>query len=137
MAIDTEKAGPPAGDRSGLVDRVKRILIEPKVEWGRIDAEQTSVGEIFRGWVLIFAAIPAVAGAIGGLLFGYSAFGVTYRPSVIETAGPAITPYVLTLVGDFVLALIIDLLAPHFGGTPSRFQALQVTTNSAPAARAA
>src|SRR3546814_13748382 len=64
MAIDTEKAGPPAGDRSGLVDRVKRILIEPKVEWGRIDAEQTSVGEIFRGWVLIFAALPAVAGAI-------------------------------------------------------------------------
>src|SRR3546814_14913548 len=98
MAIDTEKAGPPAGDRSGLVDRVKRILIEPKVEWGRIDAEQTSVGEIFRGWVLIFAAIPAVAGAIGGLLFGYSAFGVTSRPSVIGTAGSAVHQYVLTPV---------------------------------------
>src|SRR3546814_743095 len=134
MAIDTEKAGPPAGDRSGLVDRVKRILIEPKVEWGRIDAEQTSVGEIFRGWVLIFAAIPAVAGAIGGLLFGYSAFGVTYRPSVIETAGSAITQYVLTLVGVFVLALIIDWLAPHFGGTRSRVQAMKVAAYSATAA---
>src|SRR3546814_19206558 len=89
-AIDTEKAGPPAGDRSGLVDRVKRILLEPKVDWGRIDAEPTSVGEIFRGWVLIFAAIPSVAGAIGGLLFGYSAFRVTYRPSGIETAGSEI-----------------------------------------------
>src|SRR3546814_13522258 len=126
MAIDTEKAGPPAGDRSGLVDRVKRILIEPKVEWGRIDAEQTSVGEIFRGWVLIFAAIPAVAGAIGGLLFGHSAFGVTYRPSVIATAGSALTQYVLTLVSVFVLACLIHWPAPPFRRPRRRCHARRV-----------
>ena len=134
MAVETEKAGPPAGDRSGLVGRVKRILIEPKAEWERIDAEQTSVGEIFKSWVLVLAALPAVAGAIGGLLFGYSAFGVTYRPSVIETIGSAITQYVLTLIGVFVLALIIDWLAPHFGGTRSRIQAMKVAAYSATAA---
>src|SRR3546814_21014116 len=90
MAIDTEKAGPPGGDRSGLVDRVKRILIEPKVEWGRIDGEQTSVGELFRGWVLIFAAIPAFACAIGGPLFGYRAFCVHSCPSGFQAAWYAI-----------------------------------------------
>jgi hypothetical protein len=134
MTVESKNAGPPAGDRSGLVNRVKHILIEPKAEWERIDAEPSSVAEIFRGWVLILAAIPAVASAVGGLVFGYSAFGVTYRPSVLEAVGSAVTQYVLTLVGVFVLALVIDWLAPQFGGTRSRVQAMKVAAYSATAA---
>ncbi len=134
MTVDTQNAEPPSSDRSGLVDRVKRILMEPMAEWARIDAEPASVAEIFKGWVLVLAAIPAVASAVGGLLFGYSALGITYRPSLVEAAGSAVTQYVLTLVGVFVLALIIDWLAPQFGGTRSRVQAMKVAAYSATAA---
>lgn len=134
MTIDVQNAEPPSNDRSGLVGRVKRILIEPKAEWARIDAEPSSVGEIFKGWVLVLAAIPAVASAVGGLLFGYSLLGITYRPSLVEAVGSAIIQYVLTLVSVFALALIIDWLAPQFGGTRDRVQAMKVAAYSATAA---
>lgn len=134
MTIDIQNAEPPLNDRSGIVDRVKRILIEPKAEWARIDSEPSSVGEIFKGWVLVLAAIPAVASAVGGLLFGYSLLGITYRPSLVEAVGSAIIQYVLTLVSVFALALIIDWLAPQFGGTRDRVQAMKVAAYSATAA---
>jgi hypothetical protein len=123
MTIETDNAGPPRVEGSGLVERAKRIILQPKVEWERIDVEPASVGEIFRDWVLILAAIPALAGLIGALVFGYSFLGVTYRPSIIEALGSAITQYVLTVAGVFVLALIIDALAPKFGGAQNRVQA--------------
>lgn len=133
MTIETENTGLPRTEKTGLVERAKRIIIQPKVEWERIDAEPTSVGEIFRNWVLILAAIPPVAGLIGAMVFGYSFLGVTYRPSLIEALGSAITQYVLTVAGVFVLALIIDALAPKFGGTQNRVQAMKVAAYSATA----
>ena len=42
--------------------------------------------------------------------------------------------YVLTLVGVYVLSLIIDALAPTFGGTKSPIQALKVAAYSSTAA---
>jgi hypothetical protein len=45
----------------------------------------------------------------------------------------AIARYVLGLAGVYVLALIIDALAPSFGGTRNRVQALKVVAYSATA----
>ncbi|HEY0311683.1 MAG TPA: Yip1 family protein [Allosphingosinicella sp.] len=117
----------------GMVGRIKRILLEPKAEWARIDAEPETVAGIFTKWVLILAAIPAVAGLIGALVFGYGAFGFVYRPAVAVAVGGAVLRYVLTLCGVFVLALIIDGLAPQFGGTKNRVQAMKVAAYSATA----
>ncbi|HMC91654.1 MAG TPA: Yip1 family protein, partial [Allosphingosinicella sp.] len=117
----------------GMVGRIKRILLEPKSEWARIDAEPDTVAGIFTRWVLILAAIPAVAGLIGALVFGYGAFGFVYRPSVTEAVGGAVVRYVFTIVGTFVLALIIDALAPQFGGTKNRVQAVKVAAYAATA----
>jgi hypothetical protein len=121
-------------DHSNLVARVKNILLQPKAEWEVIDREPSSVGQIMRSWVLPLAAIPAIASLIGALVFGYSFFGVTYRPGVVEAIGTAITQYVLAIVGVYVLALIIDALAPQFGGTKNRVQAMKVAAYSATAA---
>ena len=134
MAVEPNDAGPPVSGHAGMVERVKRILLQPKLEWERIDAEQTSVGELFRGWVLILAAVPALAGLIGSLVFGYSFLGITYRPSIGEALTSAVTQYVLAIVGVFVLALIIDALAPRFGGVSNRVQAVKVAAYSATAA---
>jgi len=124
----------PSDGSTNSLDRVKRLLLQPKSEWQRIDAEATSVGEIFRGWVLIMAAIPAVAGLIGALAFGYSAFGITYRPGVIEALVTALVQYVLSVASILILALVIDWLAPRFGGIRSRVQATKVAAYSATAA---
>lgn len=123
----------PANEPSGLVSRAKRIILEPKTEWNVIAAEPMTVRDIYMKWVVVLAAIPAVAGLIGALVFGYSAFGVTYRPTVGEAVSTAVFQYLGSLAGVYVLALVIDWLAPHFGGTSDRVAAVKVAAFSATA----
>lgn len=120
MALEPQASG------TSLVDRVKRILLEPKAEWERIDAEPATVGSIFREWVLILAAIPPLAQLVGSLVFGYRFAGFVYHPTIFEALVNAVTTYGLALVNVFVLSLIIDALAPTFGGTKNSVQATKV-----------
>lgn len=46
----------------------------------------------------------------------------------------AVTSYIMAIIGTFVLALIIDALAPTFGGTKNSVQATKVAAYSATAA---
>ncbi|HEX2219624.1 MAG TPA: Yip1 family protein, partial [Gemmatimonadales bacterium] len=108
-----------------LVDRVKNILLTPREEWQVIDAEPTTPAELYKEYVLPLAAIGPVASAIGALAFGYQGFGLNYRPPVGTVLTSAIVTYLLTLGGVYVLALIIDALAPNFGGTANQMQALK------------
>lgn len=122
-----------APQSAALIDRVKNILLKPEEEWARIDAEPTTIGGLYRSWVIPLAAIPAVAGLIGALAFGYSAFGITYRPSIGAALGTAVFQYLASLAAVFVIALIIDFLAPKFDATPNRVQAFKVAAYSATA----
>jgi hypothetical protein len=114
-----------------LVDRVKNILLTPRTEWEVIDAEPTTVADLYKGYILPLAAIGPVAQAIGFSVFGMPVpFLGTYRTPVATAVIQAVVTYVLTLVAVFVLALIIDALAPTFNGTPNRIQALKVAAYS-------
>jgi len=88
-----------------VVDRVKNILINPKQEWPKIAAEPATVQSLYVGYIMILAAIGPLAIIIRGLSFG-SALGLPY----------AIGMYLLSLVAVSIVALIVDLLAPTFGG---------------------
>lgn len=122
----TDIVPPPAGLHRPLIDRVKAILLTPKTEWPVIDAEPTTIAEIYKSHVLPLAAIGPVASLIGSTVFGYSVFGITYRPSIVGALGSAIVAYVFALVGVYLLALIIEYLAPNFGATKNRTQAFKV-----------
>jgi hypothetical protein len=108
-----------------LVARARDILTKPREEWGHIDAEPASIGGIYVNYVLILAAIPPLAGAIGLLLFGYPILGATYRPGIGAVLSQALSSYVLSLIGVFVVALIIDWLAPRFGGVRDQVKAFK------------
>ena len=120
----TDERGAP------LVTRVKNILVSPKTEWPRIEAEPATIGGIYRSYVAILAAIPPLATLIGSLLFGYSLLGITYRPPVGTAVATAAISYALSLVGVYVLALAIEALAPTFGGTKDRVRAFKVAAYS-------
>ncbi|HVJ00958.1 MAG TPA: Yip1 family protein, partial [Sphingomonas sp.] len=120
-------------ESNGIVARAKNILLQPKPEWERVDAEPATIGSIYRNYVLILAAIPAVAGLVGSLAFGWSAFGITYRPSVMGAVSGAVVQYVLALASVAIIAWIIDALAPTFSATPNRVQAFKVAAYSATA----
>lgn len=116
-----------------LIERAKRIILEPKAEWPRIDTEPASVQGIVNGYVLPLAAIGPIAALIGGLVFGYGAFGIVYRPSLSILFITAVLSYVLAVLSIWVVGLAIDALAPTFGGTKNPVQAMKVAAYSATA----
>ena len=118
----------------GLVSRVKNILLTPAAEWSRIEVEPATTNGLFVGYACILAAIGPLASLIGGQLFGYGVWIASFKPPLIWSICSAVVSYVLSLVGVFVLALVIDGLAPNFGGTKNRIQALKVAVYSSTAA---
>ena len=113
-----------------LVDRAKNILLKPKSEWAVISAEPHTVQDLYTGYVMILAAIPAVASFIGFSLIGISTFVGSYRWPITTGITHMILQYVLNLGWVYVLALIIDALAPNFGGEKNFMQALKVSAFS-------
>jgi hypothetical protein len=109
-----------------IVDRVKNILITPKTEWEVIESETTPTQQLILGYVLPLAAIAAVATFIGVSIVG---FGIFRMPMTIGL-GMLVWHLVASVISVFVLAFIIDALAPTFGATKSMPQALKVAVYS-------
>lgn len=124
----------PGEGSKGIVERVKRLLMSPAVEWAAIDAEPMTPRGIFMSWVVPLAAIGPIASVIGWQVFGLSGFGVTYRPPLIGSIESGLIHYASMLVGVLVLALVIDALAPNFGATKNPVAAMKVAAFSATAA---
>lgn len=120
----------PQPSTTSLADRVKNILVQPKDEWGRIDAEPATVAGIFKSYVVPLAAIGPIAGLIGMSVFGISLLGFTYRLSFGAALSTAIASYAAALVGVYVLAMILNALAPNFGGQKNEVQAMKVAAYS-------
>ena len=97
-----------------IVERAKAIILKPKETWEIIKAEQTTVRELFTSYAAVLAVIPAAATFIGFSLVGYSLPVGHYRVPVLSGLVHAILQYVLTLVGAYAVAFIIDALAPKF-----------------------
>lgn len=117
-----------------LLDRVKAILLTPKQEWGVIDAEPATVGALYTGYVIPLAAIPALASFIGWSVVGISVpLGGSFKIPMGTGLTWAAVQYCGTLIGVYVLALIIDALAPSFGGQKNQIQALKVAVYSSTA----
>lgn len=128
-------SNPLPGVPASLVDRAKNIVLQPKSEWVKIEAEPATVGGIYTSYVMILAAIPAVATLIGLLLFMPrtpdvavalgQALGVPMITTTSIVVG-AVVQYALSLASIYVMALIIDGLAPSFGGTKDSLKAFKV-----------
>lgn len=116
-----------------LVDRVKNILLQPRQEWAVIETETTDTKTLYTSYAMILAAIPAVAGFIGGSIIGYGAFGVSFKVPIAQGIAAMVVGYALALGGAYVLALIINALAPNFGGSKNMNQALKLAIYSATA----
>lgn len=117
-----------------LVSRVKGILLNPKQEWATIETEPTTVAALYTGYIVPLAAIRAVCGFIGMSVIGYSFMGVSGKQAMGPGLTAAVVGFALSLVSVYVMSLIIDALAPTFGGQKSQIQALKVASYSSTAA---
>ena len=114
-----------------ITERIKGILLKPKEEWQTIAGETTPIAELYKNYIILLAAIGPVASFIGMSLVGVSLpVGGAYRVSITAGIVSAIVQYVLTLVSVYVLAFIIDALAPTFSGEKNIDQAFKLATYS-------
>lgn len=117
-----------------LIERAKNIIVQPNDEWPVIEKETTSVADLYTTYIIPLAAIGPVASIVGLSIIGIGLpLGGTYRVSLMTAIGHAVVTYVLALAGVYVLALIIDALAPTFNGTKNSSQALKVAAYSSTA----
>ena len=113
-------------DFNKLIVRAKAILFTPKTEWPVIAGEPATPPDLYKNYIVILAAIPAVFSFLRMSLIGISApFAGTIRIGVVAGISSMIAGYVMSLIMVYVMALIIDALAPSFGGQKDRTQALK------------
>ncbi len=117
-----------------LVERAKNIILTPAKEWEVIKGENLTIVDIFTKYAMLLAAIPAVAGFIGYSLIGVSYGFGTFRVPIGTALVWAIMQYILSLAGIFVVAFIMDALAPTFGCGKNLVAAVKVVAFSYTAA---
>jgi hypothetical protein len=117
-----------------LVARVKGILLNPSGEWRVIDQESHTVQDLYLAYLLPLAGIAALATLIGMQLFGVDVGPVAVRYGFGEALAVALLGLVMPLVMVYLLALIIDALAPTFKGEKNFLKAFTVAAFSVTAA---
>ena len=113
-----------------VVSRVKNILVDPRAEWGVIDGEQDGPHAILKSYVAIVAAIPVVCAFIGSSIIGVGPYRTGFFLGLIA----GIVHYVLSLIGVYVVAFVIDVMAPTFGGRKDFDSAFKVAAYAPTAA---
>jgi putative flippase GtrA len=118
-------------DTNRVIARAKGMLLSPRSEWPVAAAEPETVGGLYSGYILWLAAIPSVVSLIASTLIGVSVpFLGTYRVGIDSALTGAVLRYALTLIIVYVIALIVDALAPTFGAEKNRTQALKAVAYS-------
>lgn len=115
-------------DSGKITARIKAILTTPRTEWPMAAAEPATVGSLYSGYIVFVAALPAIAGFIKSSLIGFGGlrgFGVAIRIPIGVGLVGMVLQYVLSLVVVYLMALIINALAPTFGGQKDQVQALK------------
>jgi hypothetical protein len=106
-----------------LVERVRALLLTPRLEWKVIEQEPKTASDLFIDYVAILAAIPEVARFVGQSVIG------DYVPAVPSLVRMVVV-YLLTFVMVYIIACVIDLLAPRFGGQKNFSNALKLSVYS-------
>lgn len=117
-------------DFGKIIERIKAILTTPKTEWPVVAAEATSVNGLYTSYIAIVAALPIIASFIKNSLIGSGAFGITVRTPIGMGIVGMVLHFVLAMVLVYVMALIVNALAPTFGGQKDMTQALKTVAYS-------
>ena len=119
--------------RIDLVDRAKNIILTPKQEWELIDREEYEIKDIYTNYVMILAAIPAVAGFLGFSIVPLGGYLSKYGIPIPAGIAHMVLDYVFGLGSVYILALVIDGFAPTFGGEKNFLQSMKLAAFSSTA----
>lgn len=121
-------------DWAKLAARAGGMIVRPGRTWDEIAPEPGDAPGILLRYVAPLAAIPAVCGALGALVFGISFADVGLKPSFLSVLMEAMAGYLLTFLFIWLAAGWVRVLAPAFGGLRDPEQALKLVAYSGTAA---
>ncbi len=114
-----------------LVARAQGIILRPKEEWAKIKEEPSTIASLFTSYAVILAAVPAIAGFIGHAFVGFSVPVVGWiRWGIGRAFLYAIFSYIFSLLGVYVIGMIINFLAPNFSSKKDNVQAMKLAIYS-------
>ena len=111
---------------SNLIQRAINIIIKPKDEWQVVATEKPDTIKLLFGYALILAAIPAIASFIKFGLIGVTFWGYTSR-SIASGIQTGLIQLISAVIGAYLLAWVIDLLAPSFDSEKNLGRSLQLS----------
>jgi hypothetical protein len=100
---------------NNIMERVRNMLLTPKTEWSKIDAEPATPQSLFTGYVMILAAIGPIV-----------RIAVSLGSGIVTE----IVRYAIALAVTLIVAFIVDALAPSFGGTRNFAKSLALVAYS-------
>jgi len=114
-------------DLNNIIQRARALLVTPRTEWPVIAVEPTTIQALYRDYIVVLAAIPPVAQFVKLCILGTAWHGFRiYRLGIGPGLAAAILQYVASLAALYLLAIIVETLAPNFGGESNRLQALKL-----------
>jgi hypothetical protein len=108
-----------------IIARVKKLLSNPAAEWQLINSESSNSITIMKNYLAYLIGLAVAAHYIGGILSGENLFGGLIL---------ALVQYLLIVVGFYISAFIINLLAPSFGAVQDDQKAFKLVAYSGTAA---
>ncbi len=97
-----------------LIERAKNILLTPKTEWDVVNNETPDTTKILTTYVVPLVAIGTVAAFIGWALIGKS-YGFGFKLKSTELGiRYALIAAVAGIASTFLMAFVVDALAPTF-----------------------
>ncbi len=123
---------PPAGAVVDIVERAKAIILSPAAEWRAIEPESGDAGYLFVNYAALLAAIPPVCEFLrrGVFRWGGPRFHHFHHAGFFSSLSGAVVRYLATFVALYLMAVIIDGLAPTFSAAKNQQGALKLTVYS-------
>jgi len=115
--------------KTNLIQRVINIITKPKDEWLVVVGEQPNVIRLIGGYAFVLALIPAISGLIKYGIIGVSFMGIANQ-SISAGIETALIQLFSAVIGVYLLAWVIDMLAPTFDSQKNFGRSLQLAVYS-------
>ena len=108
-------------DFNKIIKRVIELITKPVETMQTIKNELATVKDLYLGYALVLAAVPALAGFLGFLIAGMP-FGLCITI--------AISYYIAFLLSSVLFGILIDAIAPQFGAQKDMVASFKVSVYS-------
>jgi len=113
-----------------LFERVKAIIVNPRVAWQEIKNEDIEIKDLILNYAAKLALIPAVCNLIGFTIIGIRVPGGVVRGPFFETLIANIFGYLISIGTLFVGAWVVKILASTFASKDDYKLAIKVVVYS-------